>query len=197
MRLLDDLARRVPPRGTELLSLRERIALLRETLPRRDAQIERLARRPVSSLGPTDLTIPELRRMWNAIATSAFVSEADASALALFFSAAEVQRWTPLSVVVREGQWLPRCYLVVEGTIEAVAGSLPRRFVPGEIFGERALLDDRPWSALHRTVGPATALRLDRLRYDERVAGVPAAEALATLLRRHGCDGEIAARGGG
>jgi len=190
VRVLDQVSRLAPDRAD--LELRKaKLEGLEATLSRRDSQIARLARRSVRSIGPASLTAFDLRRFWVEIGTSPFVTELDDDALGLLFATAEVQQWTPMTIVVREGQWLPRCYLITYGVFEAGIDAKRRtlrRFLPGEVIGERTLFDEIHWPASYRVEGSATALRLTAQRFRERVSGEKASEALIEGFRRHGGD---------
>ena len=149
---------------------------LENTLPRRDLQIARLARRPRETVEPQSLTAYDLRRFWIEIGSSPLVEELDDDARALLFAASEVQQWTAMSSVVREQQWLPRCYLVTEGALAATVRTgrarprTLRRLIPGEVVGDRALLEDTPWTVGYRTECATAALRISARRF---VEGVP------------------------
>jgi uncharacterized protein (TIGR02996 family) len=194
LRLLDKVLELVPGHP-DVTARQAKLEGLEATLARRDQQIARLARRQPELLDPASVTADDLRRLWNEVGTSPFVADLSDDPLALFFAAAEVQQWTPLSIIVREGQQLPRCYMITDGSVEVIASYRDprtlRRLMPGEVFGERALLDDAPWPARYRTEVRTTALRLSRQRFTAAVSNDSAAPELVDALRRHGRDREI------
>jgi len=194
LRLLDKVSDLVPGHP-EVTARQAKLEGLEATLARRDLQIARLARRQPELLDPASVTADDLRRFWNEVGTSPFVADLGDDPLALFLAAAEVQQWTPLSIIVREGQQLPRCYVITDGSVEVIASYRDprtlRRLMPGEVFGERALLEDAPWPARYRTEVRTTALRLSRQRFREAVSNDSAAPELVGALRRHGRDREI------
>jgi CRP-like cAMP-binding protein len=200
VRLLRRMSELAPGRG----DVDERLAKLSgvaATLARRDLHIARLARRAPATLQPSSIDAAELRRFWNEFGASPVVTELDDGALALLLAACEVQRIGPMTVVVRAGQWQPRCYLIAEGGIEAGGpgpGGKPAsllRFGPGDVIGDRALLEDAPWAAEHRTTDEAstTVLRLTRRRLAELAQDEEQLELLFGVLRRHGRDRDVEA----
>jgi len=192
-----DLADRLDPARPDFGERRRKLEQAARTLERRDLQIVRLARRDHAALEPASLTALELRRFWVEIGASPLAADLDDDALALLLETVEVQEWSARTVVVRQEQFLPRCYLVVEGELEALVAGLGAparstgRIVPGQVIGAGPLLDGAPWPAELRTSGgPATALRLA----GRRLAEHPAAVRLVAALRRH--DATAAALGG-
>jgi len=171
------------------------------TLPRRDLHIARLAQRSTSTLVPASINAAELRRFWNEFGASPLVAELDDGALGLLLAACEVQRISRMTVIVRAGQWQPRCYFIAEGAIEARAQSPDGppisllRFTAGELIGDHALLEDAPWLAEHRTTEEqdTTVLRLTRRRLAELARDEGQLDPLFGALRRHGRDREVAA----
>jgi tetratricopeptide (TPR) repeat protein len=180
-----DLAIRLDPARSDFGERRRKLEQAARTLERRDLQIARLARqdRAVASL-----TAVELRRFWAEIGTSPLATDLDDDALALLLETVEVQEWSARTVVVRQEQYLPRCYLVVEGELEVLVaghGAPTRstgRIVPGQVIGAGPLLDGVPWPTELRVPDrPATALRLA----GRHLADHPAAARLIAALRRH------------
>jgi CRP-like cAMP-binding protein len=176
-----------------------RVSAIESTLPRRDVQIARIVRR--HERAPESLSATEFRRFWNEIGDSALVSALDDDSLGVLLDACEVQHWTPRSVVVRAGQSLARCYLLVEGGLEATEAGpdgspIPlTRFLPGDVVGDGALVEDAPWPAAYRTGDgqPTTALRWTRRRLEESARDAAQRAALLAALRRHGRDRDVQA----
>jgi len=200
VRLLGRVSELAPGRADVLEHL-AKLSGIDATLARRDLHIARLARRAAETLEPASLGAAELRRLWNELGASPLVTQLDDASLALLFAACEVQRFSPLSVVVRAGQWQPRCCLVAEGVIEARSMSPDGtpltllRFLPGDVIGDRALLEDAPWPAEYRTADDetTTVLRLTRRRLAERAQDARHVELLFDALRRHGRDRDVEA----
>jgi len=200
VRLLERVSELAPGRA----DVEERMVQLSgvaETLPRRDLHIARLAGRDPTALLPSSIDASDLRRFWNGFGASPLVTDLDDSALGLALAACEVQHVPPTTVIVRAGQWRPRCYLIAQGELEARARSVDGspvslvRFAPGDVIGDRALLDDAPWAAEHRTTDDrdSTLLRLTRRRLAGLAQDEGQLERLFAALRRHGRDREVAA----
>lgn len=82
-------------------------------------------------------------------------------------------------VLFRQGEPGRRCYLVLEGELEAVAnqGAFEQRLElcpPGRIIGEMALLDASPRSATVRAIQPSRVAALDEPALIELMQGNPA-----------------------
>jgi CRP/FNR family transcriptional regulator, cyclic AMP receptor protein len=70
-----------------------------------------------------------------------------------------IQRFNPGEVLLEEGQWSGRLFILEEGEVEVLRGDTPVAVVrePGSVFGEMSVLLDLPHTATVRAVSPVTA----------------------------------------
>lgn len=96
------------------------------------------------------------------------------NAASLFANANETLQIAPGEVIYREADAGDRMYGIVEGRVElrcddVVVGELG----PGDIFGERAIIDGAPRSRTAVAITDATVAAIDRHRFMFLVAETP------------------------
>jgi tetratricopeptide (TPR) repeat protein len=139
----------------------------------------------------------ELQRLWHNLSGSALVRRLEGEQLKRLFAAMELERIGGDVVLVERGASLEKLLLIVEGTIEAVvprAGggwTVLRGFSSGDLIGDRALFERRPWPATYRTTGTVTALSLERQGLEQALLGNPDPRGFLSALRA-GADLEVA-----
>jgi CRP-like cAMP-binding protein len=75
-------------------------------------------------------------------------------------------------VIIRQGEVGDAFYILESGAMEAIVDEGPGRpLVPGDSFGEIALLRDIPRTATVRAMKPSTVLALDREHFLAAVTG--------------------------
>jgi len=152
-----------------------------------DRAKEREARRRVvqrhlkspSEANATQLDAFTLDQIWKALSRSSVIEAFDTRTLGRLFERLELRQVAPNVQLIDPGETLEEYYLVASGSIEVVqerSGAAPvilRTYLPGDAFGEGALLEHRPWVAIHRT---AKASRLLCLTPDALAAILPGTE---------------------
>ena len=68
-----------------------------------------------------------------------------------------------------------------------------RVLTTGDLFGERALLEHKPWPATYRVIERARLLRIDKAGLERSLAGNPDPRQLLDTLRGQRHDREVAA----
>jgi MFS family permease len=87
------------------------------------------------------------------------------------------------TVVVRAGDPGDRFFVVANGTLEvAVRGRHVRRLLPGDGFGEIALVRDVPRTATVTSIDAVTLLAIDRVPFIEALTGQPRSRSIAAGL---------------
>ena len=114
------------------------------------------------------------------------------------FAGAALTVWEAGEVVGERQSQIERMFLVVRGQVEAIV-ALPdgrtmqlRVLKPGDLFGERALLEHRPWPATFRVVERARLLRIDRAGLEKALTGNPDPRQLLDALRSQHHDRDLA-----
>jgi hypothetical protein len=103
----------------------------------------------------------------------------DVAALQAIADALEVERHDTGTVLMTEGEAGDKFYLLAEGTVEVSIASSRGQALRintlggGEIFGEGALLSDRPRAATIATLAPSTVLTLSRAQFTELMEAHP------------------------
>lgn len=150
---------------------------------------------------PLERTSPvEAQRVWQGLAKSKLVQFLPPDQLRRLFSAAAIQDWDEGELVAERGSEIERMFVVATGTLEAfVSRPAPggkmqiRTFSNGDVFGERALLEHKPWPASYRVVERARVLRIDRAGLEQALAGNPDPRTLLGALRQQHADADVAA----
>jgi CRP-like cAMP-binding protein len=145
------------------------------------------------------LSTVEAQQIWNSVASSDLVRRLGGEQLKRLFAGAALTLWEPGDLVAERGSSIERMFLVVKGQIETVV-SLPdgrtlqlRVLTTGDLFGERALLEHKPWPATYRVIERARLLRIDKAGLERSLAGNPDPRQLLETLRGQRHDREVAA----
>ena len=149
---------------------------------------------PLSRLSPI-----EAQQIWQTVAGSDLVKLLPGEQLKRLFAGAALTVWESGEVVGERQSQIERMFLVVRGQVEAIV-ALPdgrtmqlRVLKPGDLFGERALLEHRPWPATFRVLERARLLRIDRAGLEKALTGNPDPRQLLDALRSQHHDRDLAA----
>jgi CRP/FNR family transcriptional regulator, cyclic AMP receptor protein len=94
--------------------------------------------------------------------------------LNLFRQATNVETYTAGQVIFQEGQPGNVMYVVQAGQVDILLNGLPFDLAgPGDIFGEMALIDDRPRSATAVAATDCTLVPIDERRFAFLVQQTP------------------------
>jgi CRP-like cAMP-binding protein len=149
---------------------------------------------PLARLSPI-----EAQQIWQTVAGSDLVKLLPGEQLKRLFAGAALTVWEPGELVGERESQIERMFLVVRGQIEAIL-ALPdgrtmqlRVLKPGDLFGERALLEHRPWPATFRVLERARLLRIDKAGLERALLGNPDPRQLLAALRSQHHDRDLAA----
>lgn len=199
-------------KGIALLAKAARLAPGDETLPRRIEKYRRLKkleeRRQYAIKGLLDnkttgvqtaanSTI-QVELLWNKIAKSHLVEALPAEILQKLFSVMEMVQTKKGQLLAENGSVMPVMLLVVAGVIEAgteVNGKYMniRSFSTGDLIGDSALLEHKPWPARYTVSEAGTAFKLDRDGLQKVMAGNADPIAFLSVLRQQHNDRDVAA----
>lgn len=142
----------------------------------------------------------ELRRVWGELAVSHLIDRLDDHQLGHLLKGMTLTRMGPNKVIAHAGESREELYLITRGSVEALL-TLPngqttvvRAFEPGDVIGERALLERQPWPATYRTTESSVTLTLDRQSLAEVLAGNPDPRGLLDALREQRLDADVASK---
>ena len=156
-----------------------------------------LQRASITGSGHAGTSALELQRLWGNIEDSPLVRALEADQLKRLFASMDLVRIGADVPVVEKGASLEELYLIVEGIIEAGtprAGqwSVLRAFSSGDIIGDRALFERKPWACAYRTINTVTIMRLTRPGLEQALQGNPDPKALIDALRAGRHDQDVA-----
>ena len=140
----------------------------------------------------------ELKRLWHNLTATAVVQHLSGDQLKRLFSAMQLVRLEPQTVLAEEGSRESFLLLIVTGTVEAFVRDgakemVIRSFTSGDIIGEAALLERGSWPVFYRTADPVTALRLAREGLEQSLVGNPDPRGFLEVLREQHNDRDLAA----
>ena len=142
----------------------------------------------------------ELKRLWHNLATSTLVQRLAGAGeqLKRVFSAMQLVRFEPETVLVREGSQDAFLLLIVIGVVDAAAEAggrimTVRSFTSGDIVGEGVLLERGAWPADYRAAAAVTALKLTREGLEKCLVGNPDPRGFLEALREQHNDRDVLA----
>jgi len=149
---------------------------------------------------PLERTSPvEAQKVWQGLSKSKLVQLLPAEQLRRLFSAVAIQDWGPGEMIAERGSEIERMFVVSSGLIEAFvadpeSGAMLqiRTFSSGDVLGERALLEHKPWPASYRVLERARVLRIDRAGLERALTGNPDPRTLLSALRVQHADQDVA-----
>lgn len=139
----------------------------------------------------------ELQQLWQNLVTSSVVARLPDDQLTRLFSVMEIVHVVAGTVLAEPGVERPQLALIARGVVEAVAETsggetVLRTFGPGDLIGEGALLEHKPWPATYRMAEVGTLLTLDRRGLERSLVGNPDPRGLLFALREQHNDRDVA-----
>lgn len=140
----------------------------------------------------------ELKRLWHNLTATAVVQHLSGDQLKRLFSAMQLVRLEPQTLIAEEGSREPFLLLIVTGTVEGFVRDggkemVIRSFTSGDIIGEAALLERSTWPVSYRASDQVTALRLAREGLEQALVGNPDPRGFLEVLREQHNDRDVAA----
>ena len=138
----------------------------------------------------------EAQQLWLHLADTRIVKRLSGDQLKRLFAATKMVRLSGRQILVEAGDRQAKLYLVVRGSVEALVEADSRLtslrgFGPGDVFGEQALFENRPWPSTYRTSEPSTLLVLERAGLESALQGNPDPRDLLDALREQRSDREV------
>ncbi|RMH15347.1 MAG: cyclic nucleotide-binding domain-containing protein [Acidobacteria bacterium] len=195
-----------------LLGKAAKVAPGDDTLPRRIERYRRLKRLEhrrrlaIEGLRSNRSTVAqsagnsalEVELLWNKIAKSHLVEELSGEQLKKLFSVMEMRRIIEGQTVAKAGSPERMMLLVVNGVIDASCElngqrTTVRSFSTGDVIGESALLEGKPWPADYEVVESGTVFRLSRSGFEQAMVGNEDPRGFISTLRQQQNDRDVAA----
>jgi CRP-like cAMP-binding protein len=140
----------------------------------------------------------EVQQLWQNLSSSLVIQRLDGDQLARLFGSLEIVHYLDKTVIAERAQELEELYLVAKGKVD-VSIVMPdgktmvlREFQPGDVFGERALLEHKPWPATYQSGHKTILMKLTREGLEKAIAGNPDPRELLDALRDQHLDSTIA-----
>jgi len=188
-------AKRYAPRDRSLDEKIETLRLAKDSERSRSLAVEGL--REAHTAGATAALLVE--RLWHKVAPSPLVRNLPPEQLKRLFSVMELLTLAPDTPVAEAGSQEARLLFLLDGVVRARApgrdddSATIRDFGPGDVIGESALLERRPWPAEYVVAEPGRALVLTREGLEKALLGNPDPRGFLTTLRAQHHDRDVAA----
>ncbi len=192
--LLAKVARLVPS-SEKVTQKIDRLRRAKRLEQRRSHVIGGLLRGPGSE---QTTSVLEVQRLWEHLSGCHLVERLDQDQLGRLFRAFDMVHVEPDVELVRQGDSLEAILMVAEGRLAAVVelpngtSTVMRELEPGDLVGDRALLEHKPWPASVRATQRSVVLQLTRSALENALQGNPDPRGLLEALRAQRLDGEIA-----
>lgn len=140
----------------------------------------------------------ELQQLWQKLSGSPLLSKLEGDQLRRLFTVLELVRVEPGAVLAERGSGLAQLALIGRGVVEAVilrpggAATQIKTFSSGDVIGDAALLEHRPWPATYRVAEAATLLTLTREGLEQALVGNPDPRGFLDALRSQRNDHAVA-----
>ena len=141
----------------------------------------------------------EMERLWQGLAATAIVERLPGDQLKRLFSGCELWIAEASHQIARRGGREEILLILITGAAEAVYTATDgqrfqlRQFAPGDILGERSLLEHKPWPADYRVTERSKFVRLAAAGIEKALTGNPDPRALIDALRSQRADQAVAA----
>ncbi|MEE8278661.1 MAG: cyclic nucleotide-binding domain-containing protein [Thermoanaerobaculia bacterium] len=195
--LLSKVSKLVPDDETTRLKI-ERIRRAKRLEHRRSAVSEALLHGVAGRSGSGKGAF-QFQQFWHKLSACHLVERLSDERLSRLFAALEFTQLEDGTEVACKGQRLDELYIVADGGVEALlqlsgdATTVIRALEPGDVFGERALLEHKAWPATYRTNARTTLLKLTRESLENALIGDSDPRRLLEALREQGLDAQVAA----
>lgn len=178
-------ARRLAPLDETLSDKLERFQLAKDSERTRILVVEGM--RQAGTGGATTALLVE--RLWHHVVSSPLARNLPAEILKRLMAAMELASFPAGSTLAAAGEEGDRLFFLLDGVVRAHLPGTPgdaglvRDFGPGDVIGERVLLERRPWPADYRTEQGVKALALGRAGLETVLVGNPDPRGFLTALR--------------
>jgi tetratricopeptide (TPR) repeat protein len=155
--------------------------------------------RKVHRDGEDGLDAFRINQLWKNLSRSAVLEALDTRNLGRLFEFLRLRRLDPETDIAVRGDDFEELYLIAMGGVEVLkkrADGPPvvlKEYAAGDVFGESALLEHRPWTAWHRTTKRSHILCLDREGLTALLPGLQDPRGFLDALRIQRHDASLAA----
>ncbi len=140
----------------------------------------------------------EVEHLWQGLASTSIVERLSGDQLKRLFSGCELWPAGPGTMIAPRGSRDEFLLILITGAAEAVFATADgqkfqlRSFGPGDILGERSLLEHKPWPATYLATAPSKFVKVGAAGLERALTGNPDPRALIDALRSQRIDQAIA-----
>ncbi len=139
----------------------------------------------------------KVQRMWRDLSDCPLIQRLEEDRLRRLFEALDLVEIQPGQILAEKNERMEKMFVIAEGMVEAVA-VLPngtetaiRGFSPGQMIGDRALLEHQPWPTVYRAGSASFVLELDQKGLARALQGDPDPRQFLDALREQRNDQEV------
>ena len=139
----------------------------------------------------------KVQRMWRDLSDNPLIQRLEEDRLRRLFESLELVQVKAGHIIAEKDERMEKLFVIAEGMVEAVA-VLPngtetaiRGFGPGQMIGDRALLEHQPWPTVYRAINDSFVLELDQDGLARALRGDPDPREFLDALREQRNDQEV------
>ncbi len=191
-------AHRINPGDDQIPRRMEKYKNMKALEKRRDLALEGLLANKSTGIQTAGNTQLQVQLLWNKIAKSPIVARIEPEQLKKLFSVMEMTPIKKGDVLAQAGEVKPIIFLIVDGTIEAEAEAAGRvfnirNFTSGDLIGDAALLENKPWPAHYKVTASGNVFKLNREGLAVAMTGLSDPREFLGILRVQANDRDVAA----
>ena len=139
----------------------------------------------------------KVQRMWQDLSDCPLIERLEEDRLRRLFESLDLVQVSAGEILAEKGERMEKMFVIAEGMVEAVA-VLPngsetaiRGFGPGQMIGDRALLEHQPWPTVYRAGDSCFVLELDKDGLAQALQGDPDPRQFLDALREQRNDQDV------
>jgi CRP-like cAMP-binding protein len=139
----------------------------------------------------------KVQRMWRDLSDCPLIQRLEEDRLRRLFESLDLVQISAGQILAEKNERMEKMFVIAEGMVEAVA-VLPngtetaiRGFGPGQMIGDRALLEHQPWSTVYRATDACFVLELDKAGLARALQGDPDPRQFLDALREQRNDQDV------
>jgi len=139
----------------------------------------------------------KVQRMWRDLSDCPLIQRLEEDRLRRLFESLNLVQVAAGQILAEKNERMEKMFVIAEGMVEAVA-VLPtgketpiRGFGPGQMIGDRALLEHRPWPTVYRAGNACFVLELDKDGLAQALQGDPDPRQFLDALREQRNDQDV------
>ena len=139
----------------------------------------------------------KVQRMWRDLSDNPLIQRLEEDRLRRLFESLDLVQVRAGEILAEKNERMDKMFVIAEGMVEAVhvlpngTETAIRGFGPGQMIGDRALLEHQPWPTVYRATDSCFVLELDREGLARALQGDPDPRQFLDALREQRNDQEV------